>query len=515
VIEREWREASDMRQSTVTLAAILLAAAILRFFALDSGIPYGIGVDEPEVINRVVNMMRSGDFNPHFFDYPGLYIYVQLAVAVLRFMVGAMAGEWSSLNQVTAADFFLWGRAITAAMGTVTVLFVYLIGLRWGTRPALLGAALMAVMPLHVRESHFVLTDVPATFFVTLTFLLTLRAHERKDLKSFAWAGISAGLAAATKYPAGISLLLPLIAAGMRMDSRRTRWTSALTATIGSALAFLIAAPYTLLDLPAFLNGYAHLTASYSAPRIGEPASVIYAKHLRNSVRWPASLLMIAGAVIAIVRAFEGTGRVRWTLLVLFPVVYFWFVSRHSLVFARYLLPLVPFVCLLAAVAVVSGVSLLRRFSIPRPLRTALIIALTVATLLPATIRSVGFDRMMARQGTAGQAYEWIAEHVPTNAHIVIESASLVLAYSPYRTQTVRQLRMYPYSHYVDSGVDYLVASSQCYGAFLQNPELFPAEHDAYQRIFEQTDEVARFTESPEHPGPELRILKVRRPPAR
>jgi hypothetical protein len=117
----------------------------------------------------------------------------------------------------------------------------------------------------------------------------------------------------------------------------------------------------------------------------------------------------------------------------------------------------------------------------------------------------------MARKSTAAQAYDWIAEHVPTNAHIVIESASLVLAYTPYRTQTVRQLRMYPYSRYVDSGVDYLVASSQCYGPYLQMPGLFPAEHDDYRRIFEQTDEVARFSESLDHPGPELRILKVRR----
>ena len=39
----------------------------------------------------------------------------------------------------------------------------------------------MAVMPLHVRESHYVLTDVPVTFFVTLTFLLSLRAHERQN----------------------------------------------------------------------------------------------------------------------------------------------------------------------------------------------------------------------------------------------------------------------------------------------------------------------------------------------
>ena len=42
------------------------------------------------------------------------------------------------------------------------------------------------MLPLHVRESHYVLTDVPLTFFVTLTLLLSLRAHERGDDAAFA-----------------------------------------------------------------------------------------------------------------------------------------------------------------------------------------------------------------------------------------------------------------------------------------------------------------------------------------
>ena len=41
------------------------------------------------------------------------------------------------------------------------------------------AAGLLAVLPLHVRYSHYVLTDTLQTFFVTLTFLLSLVAHER------------------------------------------------------------------------------------------------------------------------------------------------------------------------------------------------------------------------------------------------------------------------------------------------------------------------------------------------
>jgi 4-amino-4-deoxy-L-arabinose transferase-like glycosyltransferase len=499
-----------MRRSTLSLAAILLAAGTLRFLSLGAGIPYAVGVDEPEIINRATGMMRSGDFNPHFFDYPTLYIYVQLAVACARFMLGAMAGQWHSLSEVSTVDFYLWGRAVTALFGTATVLLVHQIGLRWGSRPALLAAGLMAVMPLHVRESHYVLTDVPVAFFVTLTFLLALRAHEQPRMQSFAWAGAAAGLAAATKYPGGLAIVLPLIALWMTPATKPSRLAGAAAVVGASAAAFLLAAPYTLLDLPAFLNGYARLAAGYAGTPPPEPAWITYLKHLRNSVEWPAFLLMIGGAVLATFRAVRGPGRVRWTLVVVFPLLFLWFLSRQTLVFGRYLLPLLPFVCVLAATAVVSGVSLLRRFSIPRALRTALIIALTVATLLPAAVTAIAFNRGLAKKGTASFAYDWITTHVPPDADIVIESAGLVLTHARYRSRNVPQLRQQEYSAYLEKGVEYLVASSQCYGPYLDSPHLFPVEYAQYMKLFDRGQELARFSPSREHPGPELRIFRVR-----
>jgi hypothetical protein len=169
-----------------------------------------------------------------------------------------------------------------------------------------------------------------------------------------------------------------------------------------------------------------------------------------------------------------------------------------------------PFACVLAATAVVSGISLLRRFSIPRALRTALIITLTVATLLPATIMSIGFDRMLAKKNAVSLAYDWIQHHVAKDAKIVIESAGLVLTETPYKGRNVQQLRLEAYSDYVDTGVEYLVASSQWYGPYLESPHVFPTEYAQYMKLFEQSQELARFSPSPDHPGPELRILKVR-----
>jgi 4-amino-4-deoxy-L-arabinose transferase-like glycosyltransferase len=514
VIEREWREASDMRQSVVTLAIIFVLAAMLRFVGVGTGIPFNIGVDEPEIMERAVRMMRTGDFNPHFFDYPGFYFYVQLGVACLRFLVGATAGEWTSLDQVDTADFYLWGRAVTALIGTLTVLLVYMSGLRWGTRHATLAAGLMAVMPLHVRESHYVLTDVPATFFVALTLLLTLRAAERQRAADFAWAGAAAGLAGATKYPGAIALLLPLVAVWMTLGAKPSRIVALLAVAGGFAVAFLIAAPYTILDLPAFLNGYAHLAGYYSPKALGEPAGITYYKHLSRSMAWPGFLLVLVGLGLGAVRAARGPGRVRWTVTILFPLAYFYFLSAQTLVYGRYLLPLLPFVCLLAAAGAVSGVSLLRRFDIPRAARTAIIAAVTIAAVLPPAWQSLNFMRQLTRTSTVEQAHAWMLDNLPKGSSIVIETRTL-LAPKAFKATNVPQLVQdyrapQAYDDYVKAGVEYIIASSQKYGDAMQYPHKHPDLYTAYMRLFEQSRELARFTPDGEHPGPELRIFKLR-----
>jgi len=508
-MDREWREAADLRPSHVGLSLALAAAALLRFWTLGHGVPYVLGVDEPEVMDRAVRMVQTGDFNPHFFDYPSLYMYVQAAVVVARFLFGAVRGEWSSLAGVTTTDFYLWGRAVTAILGTASVFVLYMAGLRWGARTALLAAGLLAVMPLHVRESHFILTDVPMTFFVTLSFLLSLSAHERATLWPFVAAGVAVGLAAATKYTGALAILMPLIACWMTLSAQPSRLIVSLAILGGSLVAFLLAAPYTFLDLPTFLNQFARLAADYHNPLAGsQSAFVIYLKHLRNAWHWPATLMIVGGLILGLVRTIRGPGRVKWTLLLTFPLCYLWFISRQNIVYARYLLPIVPFVSLMAAGAVVSGVSLLRRYEIPRQVRSALIVALVLLAVAPPSYTSVSYDTDAAKVWTNRQAYEWILREVPHGSKITIESRALLLP-ADYQVDHVKQLRSAPLEAYAGAGTTYLIASSQVYGAYLASPQSYPDEYRDYVRLFREAREVARFAPTKDHPGPELRILKV------
>lgn len=508
----------------VALGVTLVGAALLRVWALGQGIPFAVGVDEPEVMERAVRMIKTGDFNPHFYDYPALYIYIQAAVASVRFLVGAMRGQWSALAQVSAADFYLWARAVTASVGTASVYLLYRAGLRWGTTVALLGAALFAVMPLHVRESHFVLTDVPTTFFVVLTLLLSLRAYEQPRLATFILAGTAAGLAAAAKYNGGLAVVMPVIACLGSRGARRPK-----AALMGAMLAavfvvFLLTAPYTVLDLPTFLNAFARLSSDYRTPVArAEPVAITALKEIRNALDWRqssilaavpvgvGSLLAIGGVVLGLWRSLVARPvRTPWALATLFPLLYFWFVARQNLHFARYLLPLLPSVSLLTAAFIVRLAIRIWAMRIPPASRVAIVTAIVAAAIVPPLWMSIGFDMNASKTWTTAEAYSWIVETVPKGAAIRLEGRSLVLP-AEYHPSYAKQL--YGDSAAADAakGIQYLVASSEQYGPSQRDPRNHPDEYAGYQRLWAETQEVARFTPSDAHPGPELRILKVTR----
>lgn len=497
--------------SQVGLYVALLAAALLRFWALGAHLPFSPGVDEPEVMERAVRIMKTGDFNPHFFDYPSLYIYVQAAAATLRFLDGATQGRWSALAQAPTEDFYLWGRAVTAMFGAATVWLTYRVGLYWNRRTALFAAAMMAVMPLHVRESHYTLTDVPATFFVMLTLLFSLRARERATVWSFILAGAAAGLAGATKYNAGLAVILPLAGCALTPAVRPSRAAAILWAGIAALVAFLCAAPYTLLDLPHFLNGFAYLASEYRAPLVGgDPVWIREIKWMKIALGWPGSVIVLAGLGVAGVRIAIGPDRITWVLVTIFPLVYFLFVARQNLFFARYLLPLIPSLSLLGAASVVGITDAVRRTTASHPARQLVAAALTLLIVVPPAYASIRFNATESRVWTTDQAYTWILRQLPKGTSIRFEGSGPIHLPPDYKASYVTQLGKWDLDTYRREGVQYLVASSRIFGPYLDDAAHYPEENRQYRRLFERTEEVARFTGSAEHPGPELRILRVK-----
>src|SRR6185295_9345950 len=76
-----------------------------------------VGIDEPQVVNRSLRILQTGDWNPHVFDYPTLVIYFHAAVAILRFLWGALDGQWASLDAYRIEAVYAAGRFMAACIG--------------------------------------------------------------------------------------------------------------------------------------------------------------------------------------------------------------------------------------------------------------------------------------------------------------------------------------------------------------------------------------------------------------
>jgi 4-amino-4-deoxy-L-arabinose transferase-like glycosyltransferase len=476
------------------LLAVLAVAAVARLWHLNAGLPYAVGIDEPIVVDHALRILRTGDWNPHVFNYPTLVIYLQAGLDIGRFLFGAAAGEWSSLDGFNITAVYQAGRFVAALIGVAGVWLTYRLGVELGSRPvALLAAALMAVRPMHVRESHFVLTDVPMTALMTLAMWLMLCAGRRSTPRAYAWAGAACGLAAAAKYTGGVAF------AGVAAVWVLYEWGSVdrgrkiAAAVAAAAAAFLIAAPYTVLDLPSFLDGFASLFSQFAgAPRSSDPAWALYAKHLWIDAPIEAALALVA---VPIVLA-RGPARA-WAAIIVLGTAYFYELSSHSHVFGRYVLPLLPILCLLASAAVVELVAAAGRLpAFSRPAARRAVMAVVVLALLYRPLAStVRWLDSYKRPDTRTITADWLKTSVPKGSRLAVENSGPTYLDAAGFTIVPADVLIDQSVAWYRERTDYLVISA---GDLTRYADLLGAGPTVFQ-----------ISPTPQRWGPPIRIVKL------
>lgn len=502
------------RSHRIAAWGIVALGAVLRYWGITAGAPFRLANDEPFVVGTALRVLQTGDFNPNFFDYGGLSIYLHTLVAACRLLLGEAAGEWWSVDHMWIGDYVTLARIVTAAMGVVTVFLVYRIGMRIGPSVALLGALVMAVMPPHVRESHFALTDTPLTMLTTLVLLLSLRASERARPELVALAGFVAGLAASVKYNGGLSLLMPMMSALVLNKGWRAGGMA--LAAASAAAGFLLTSPYTVIDLRGFLEGFARLTSNYTGPRGFFEAAVTYGKHLRGWFAWhevvPLNLgfaglaVSLAGCVLLAFRRGSALSRTGTAILLVFPLAWFVMVSElGSLQYGRYLLPMAPVLCLGMATAVLAGWrhSAFRSTGLQWGLRVVLLALL----VLPVGAAVAGV-RDLARTWTGELAAAFLVRELP-NETLVVEAAGVSLP--PFmRVHHVPHLIDFTADQYRERGLKYLVTTAAETGRYFARPIINKKELAAFRQLVSEADLVTEFLPSADVPGPGIRVLRLK-----
>ena len=418
------------RYALLAVPAIVLLAAALRIWGIGWGLPteqhyFSYHPDETTILFSAMKLnLFAGEFNPGFYNYGSLYIFLVSIAAVFGSLFGLInipsEDVFSKIGEV--AKLYMSGRLIAFALGMLTVYLVYLLGKRaYGRRAGLIAALFMAILPIHVMHSEFLAVDVPATFFVTLALLFAVRIPEGHRLRDYLLSGLCAGLAAGTKYNAGLVIISPIVA---HLVSHRARpilrvlspklWAVVLMGAAG----FLIGTPGAILDYGRFSHDFAyevlHARTGHGLVFAHTGSGFVY--HIMHSL-WPGMglpLLILGGIgiIYALVRRTPAD-----LALMAFAVVYYAVIGIAQVRFARYTIPLLPVMVILGARPVGEILSITSRGFFARAARglTAIILIAIVGYTL---FYSLALDRVMASQDTRDQAARWIKDNIPAGSTI-------------------------------------------------------------------------------------------------
>ena len=414
----------------IGIALVTALALGLRLWGIEWGLPnalhfYSYHTDE----TRILGVSRpgpdglnlfAGQFLPHFYNYGSLQLYlINIAVSIVSAYMPAGHAP-TGFTHLLYVD-YLVGRLLTVAMGTGTVWALWAFGRRvYSEAAGLTGALLLALTPLHAQHSHFMTVDVPATFWVVLALLWSAKAHatEGGGLRAIALAGCFAGFATATKYNCAL-VFLPVLYASVTMPieaskhAKLVRIGQIAAACAGLAAAYLLACPGTVLESGLFVRDFRFEALHVSSQQelwfqgTGIGWWYILVRNLGDGMGLPLLIAAIAGVVYAFRKRSLGD-----ILTLSFALPYYIVVGAAVSRYARYEIPLLPVLALLAArLATDSSFELTQK-------QLVIVRAVGVAVVAFTALSTVLLLQPMSRQDPRDAAAAWIEANVPSQAVI-------------------------------------------------------------------------------------------------
>jgi 4-amino-4-deoxy-L-arabinose transferase-like glycosyltransferase len=495
---------------TALLVATLFALALgLRVWSLGWGLPYVEHPDEPSLLQTALRMVRNGDANPQRFDKPSFFFYLLAAATQLHLWWGTAQGLYTSAQDLPSGvglftptpSLFVANRLVTALLGALTVPLLYLLGrVAYGRRAGLLAALALSVAYFHLEHSAYITTDVPSAVGVVLALLGACMLVRGDGRWAYLLCGAGAGLAAGTKYNAGVAVLALLLAHLLRPQASERSWRGLALGFVAAGVAFLFTTPYALLDAPAFARGLLRLDDNYGGDsvtlldranlllrRTGDYASFFWGRSLFAS----GCLLLVLGLPLLLRRAPRPT-------LVLLAVILAELVglALYKVHFMRNVLAVFPLIVLLAAAGAVALADLVPG----RAARRFVLALLAVALLTPQLQRSAWLLHYVRQPHTLAVAANDLRA-LPRGMRAAVESNPVQWSGDPV-VFPVERVEEHTAAWYRANGFRYLLVNDE---------RRTPEERAAYDTLVAQAQVLTRYPDRSAglQPGPGGALLDL------
>lgn len=430
------------------IVALLVLGIWLRWPALSTGLPYLYYEDEAHHLNRTLEMVKKGEFNPRYFHKPSLHFYLRMPAAVAGFFWNVRNGHIKKVKEIETRDpFGIGGYAFTAshpgivkwvrsvslilALGTLIITYALSKAIIRSPISGLVGATIAACSPLLLEYSAAIGVDIVMTFFAVLATLFAAQFIRSPNWQDLIICSLAAGLSVSSKYNALPALIVPL-AAYLVSCWKNSR--ALITALVLPPLGFLIGSPFILSELPLFMDQFAYEIWHYGvaghmghSSEPGLPQLTFYLTYLASSGVGAAAL---ATALVGVVIFSIQKPRVALVVLA-FPVLYLLLMVFQKVNFTRNMLPLVPYVAFLSAYTLreACGHSIFRRL---RP-KLALPILLAITAAQPLWQALSVRDSLIDVEESRVEADAWLASQGDQSLHETAIAGSLQFPPATYR----------------------------------------------------------------------------------
>jgi hypothetical protein len=431
----------DILKDNWIIISITIIGFLLRIIGLEFGKPFRFHPDELKLVYQAGNLLNVHNWSkdtffligvyPPFFTYLLAIAFAVYSVILILFGVAPDLESIRNLYYTNPFPYHLIARWISVLSGTFGIVLVYLIGKRlYSKQTGLLAAAFLSVAFLHVRNSHLGTVDILPTLLVSMVFLFSVKILHNGAKRDYLAAGIFTGLAAATKWNAGLAVIFIFCAHFMqkKFALRRIYDAKLIFAGLACLIAFLIACPLPLIDFKEFFGGvvgtvefqqtgikklgagggfWSYFTGNHS-PGYG----FFYDNSFPLGIGWAATILFPLGLVVLAWRDKRED-----ILLIIFPILMYLIVGRMSYKAMRHLLPMVPFLLLIAA----ELMSFLIQKIQQKKIQFFALVVCSAMVILPQASKSLQYDMALRQSDTRNLMKDWIESNVPEGSKIGME----------------------------------------------------------------------------------------------
>lgn len=449
----------------IKILVIIIGSFFLRLYGINWDQGFHLHPDERMITMVTDSIKLFSNLNPHFFNYGTLPIYLLKGVSEL-------------LNLSTYDGMLYVGRIMSTIFDTITLLIIYAIAKNLFKKDfvALFSIVVYSIIFFPIQNAHFYTVDTLLTCLTTLLIFWLLKfvssLHTKKQGSQSLYHSVITGAIFAamisTKFSSIVFLPFILIflflAIKLFDKTHGKQWSHQIFALFIFSASFLIFnfifMPYAFLEFHTFISNISQQIKMNSDPYIFPytlqyVGTLPYFYYLKNIFLWGMgpfmSILSLIGFILLLttlkiksifhmkssnkfqISNYQCKRTTSLLFIIFFYLLYFLIIGKSSVKFMRYMLPIYPFLAILAG----YGIYQIKHcnFKIGKFILYVFLTLQILWTML--------FVNIYSQENTRVSATDWILRNISYGAIVAVEHWDDQLPLYNAQSYKVKELTLY------------------------------------------------------------------------